>query len=87
MRTESSSGFLGAVSSVLGEGHECVALARGQGEAAFAILAAWAGKKAAGILKASEGGESYELNLFVVCAAQVRQLLLPLRRELYEGER
>ena len=30
MRTESSSGFLGAVSSVLGEGHECVALARGR---------------------------------------------------------
>ena len=51
----------------------------------FAILAAWAGKKAKAILRASEGGESDELNVFVVCAAQLRPLLLPLRRELYEG--
>ena len=52
----------------------------------FARLVACAGEEAKSILKASKGGEIYELNLFVVCAAQVRQLLLPLRRELYEGE-
>ena len=59
MRTESSSGFPRAVSSVPGEGHAGVALARDSVEAAFAILAAFVGKKAKGILMASKGGERH----------------------------